>query len=76
MKAWFNRILDWLPKRLPKHLATGRAGEQAARKHLEKSGLKFLLANFRSKRGEIDLILPGLHFLQIDVRSEISVVQC
>ncbi|MEI7807673.1 MAG: YraN family protein [Verrucomicrobiota bacterium] len=40
----------------PEHLRRGKLGERAARKYLQKQGLKFLAANFRSKRGEIDLI--------------------
>lgn len=34
----------------------GRAGERAAKEHLQRHGLKFLTANFRSARGEIDLV--------------------
>jgi len=53
---------------LPRHLRHGALGERAARKHLQRQGMKFLAANFRSKRGEIDLIfrsddsrgLPGV----------------
>ena len=40
----------------PEHLRRGRLGERAAKKFLQKQGLKFLAANFRSERGEIDLI--------------------
>jgi putative endonuclease len=40
----------------PEHLRRGRLGERAARRHLQEQGLKFLAANFRSPRGEIDLI--------------------
>lgn len=40
----------------PVHLQRGEVGERAAKKHLQKLGLKFLTANFRSPRGEIDLI--------------------
>jgi putative endonuclease len=43
-------------KEKPEHLRRGELGERAAKKYLQKSGLKFLAANFRSKRGEIDLI--------------------
>jgi len=38
------------------HLRRGKLGERAAKKLLQKQGMKFLVANFRSKRGEIDLI--------------------
>jgi putative endonuclease len=40
----------------PEHLRLGKLGELAAKKFLQKQGLKFLTANFRSDRGEIDLI--------------------
>jgi hypothetical protein len=45
-------------KEEPEHLRRGKLGELAAKKHLQKSGLKYLAANFRSPRGqgEIDLI--------------------
>ena len=36
----------------PEHLRRGICGERAAKKYLEKNGLKFLAANFRSARGE------------------------
>jgi putative endonuclease len=62
----------WLKKDLPLHLRHGRAGEKAARKHLQRLGLKFLTANFRSKRGEIDLVLRDrdcLVFVEVKTRS-------
>ena len=34
----------------------GKLGELTAKKYLQKQGMKFLAANFRSERGEIDLI--------------------
>ena len=40
----------------PEHLRRGRLGERAAKKFLQAQGLKFLTANFRSARGEIDLV--------------------
>lgn len=40
----------------PEHLRRGRLGERAAKAFLQKQGMKFLTANFRSSRGEIDLI--------------------
>ncbi len=40
----------------PEHLRRGRLGERAAKAFLQKKGMKFLVANFRSTRGEIDLI--------------------
>lgn len=40
----------------PEHLRRGKLGERAAKAFLQKQGMKFLAANFRSSRGEIDLI--------------------
>jgi len=46
----------WTGNTLPLHLRHGALGERAARRYLKRQGMKFLTANFRSKRGEIDLI--------------------
>lgn len=59
-------------KEKPDHLRRGELGERAARKHLKKLGLKFLTANFKSKRGEIDLIFREndcLVFVEVKTRS-------
>jgi putative endonuclease len=56
----------------PEHLRRGELGERAAKKHLQKQGLKFLAANFRSERGEIDLIFRDgdcLAFIEVKTRS-------
>jgi putative endonuclease len=50
----------------------GTLGEHAAKNHLRKLGLKFLTANFSSKRGEIDLIFRDgdcLVFVEVKTRS-------
>ncbi len=57
---------------LPVHLERGVAGEKAARRHLQKLGLKYLTGNFRSPRGEIDLIFRDadcLVFVEVKTRS-------
>ena len=59
-------------KQKPEHLRRGELGESAAKKYLQKSGLKFLAANFRSERGEIDLIFRDedcLAFVEVKTRS-------
>ena len=64
--AWLNR-----PGK-PLHLRHGELGERAARTHLRRQGLKFLTANFRSKRGEIDLVFRDqdcLVFVEVKTRS-------
>jgi len=56
----------------PEHLRRGELGERAARKYLQRQGLKFLTANFRSARGEIDLVLRDadcLVFAEVKTRS-------
>src|SRR5206468_9053811 len=71
------KIPGWLKLRaseeeLPIHLQRGRLGEDEARKFLRKLGLKFLTANFRSARGEVDLIFRDedcLVFIEVKTRS-------
>lgn len=62
----------WLGETRPEHLRRGELGERAAKRHLQKLGLKFLTANFRSGRGEIDLIFRDgdcLAFVEVKTRS-------
>lgn len=59
----------------PVHLQYGSIGEEAARNFLKKKGLKFLTANFSTKRGEIDLIFRDgncLVFVEVKTRSNES----
>ncbi len=59
-------------KEKPEHLRRGELGECAAKKFLQKAGLKFLAANFRSARGEIDLVFRDddcLVFVEVKTRS-------
>lgn len=56
----------------PLHLRYGTLGEKAAKRHLRKLGLKFLIGNFRSPRGEVDLIFRDgdcLVFVEVKTRS-------
>jgi putative endonuclease len=56
----------------PEHLRRGKLGEAAARRHLRRQGLKFLAANFKSDRGEIDLVFRDadcLVFVEVKTRS-------
>jgi putative endonuclease len=67
------RIKSWwtgTPK--PLHLRHGELGERAAKRQLKRQGLKFLTANFRSPRGEIDLVFRErdcLVFVEVKARS-------
>lgn len=56
----------------PEHLRRGTLGEHAAKKFLRRAGLKFLTANFRTDRGEIDLVFREgdcLVFVEVKTRS-------
>src|SRR5271165_6745524 len=66
IKSWLGRVEK------PLHLQHGELGERAARKHLKRSGMKFLTANFRTPRGEIDLVCRDsdcLVFVEVKTRS-------
>lgn len=66
IKAWRSR------KDKPLAHQRGELGERTAKKHLQAQGLKYLTANFRSERGEIDLIFRDkdcLVFVEVKARS-------
>ena len=67
------RIKLWWGKgEKPLHLRHGELGERAAKRQLKRQGLKFLTANFRTPRGEIDLIFRDagcLVFVEVKTRS-------
>ena len=66
-------ISEWRRAALPPlHLRYGTLGEKAAKRHLRKLGLKFLIGNYRSPRGEVDLIFRDgdcLVFVEVKTRS-------
>ena len=67
-----NLKVRFVGKAKPEHLRRGELGERAAKKFLQKAGLKFLTANFRSERGETDLIFRDgdcLTFIEVKTRS-------
>jgi putative endonuclease len=70
------RVKNWFVKEpQPNHLRFGELGEQAAKKHLQKSGLKFLTSNYRTPRGELDLVFREkdcLVFIEVKTRSSES----
>jgi putative endonuclease len=70
----FGQLKWWGDKKdLPLAQRHGQMGERAAKKHLQKQGLKYLTANFRSARGEIDLVFREddcLVFVEVKTRAE------
>ena len=72
MSPW-KWIEEWRHKQsMPLHLRRGTLGERAARKHLKDLGLIYLTGNFRSTRGEMDLIFRDddcLVFVEVKTRS-------
>lgn len=57
---------------MPAHLSLGRAGEEAAAKHLKKAGYKVLERNWSKNRLELDLICrlgKIIVFVEVKTRS-------
>jgi len=71
--AFLGKVMQWIRGRSkPEHLRRGELGESAARRYLQRQGLLFLAANFRSRRGEIDLVFRDqdcLVFVEVKTRS-------
>ena len=69
-REWFQALFR---ADQPEHLRRGELGERAAKRHLQRLGMRFLTANFRSARGEIDLIFRDgkdcLVFVEVKTRS-------
>jgi putative endonuclease len=60
---------------LPSSLDTGHAAENKARAHLEAKGYKFLCANFRTRLGELDLVMKQkdtVVFVEVKARKNLS----
>ena len=73
IEAALTRLRSWWRgEELPQHLRFGELGERAAKKHLQRQGLTFLTAHFRTDRGEIDLVMRNgdcLVFVEVKTRS-------
>lgn len=71
--SWGERFEQWWSGRQTAlHLRYGQLGERAAKRQLRRQGLKFLTANFRTPRGEIDLVFRDrdcLVFVEVKTRS-------
>jgi putative endonuclease len=75
MDFWDWLFSTWSRQDEPVNLRHGKLGENAAKRHLRRLGLKFLVANFASRRGEIDLIFRDancLVFVEVKTRSSES----
>jgi putative endonuclease len=71
--ALWEKLKFWSRPARPEHLLRGSLGERAARDFLSAQGMKFLTANFASRRGEIDLVFRDencLVFVEVKTRSE------
>lgn len=69
-----NVFLKWwgAKESKPPHLERGRIGEEVARTHLRRAGLKFLAANYAGRAGEIDLVFRDgncLVFVEVKARA-------
>jgi len=72
MNLWQRLTSVWKHRSEPVHLRYGKLGEKAAKRQLKRLGLKFLVANYVSRRGEIDLIFRDqncLVFVEVKTRS-------
>jgi putative endonuclease len=55
--------------RTPRHLRSGRTAERRARAYLRRHGLSFIDQNYRTPRGEIDLVMQdGDTLVFVEVR--------
>lgn len=55
----------------------GKKGEAIARKYLEQKGYEFIVANYRTRYGEIDLIMrddKGIVFVEVKTRRAGNIV--
>lgn len=71
-KQFWNGLQNRWTLTKPEHLRRGRLGEDAAQQYLRRQGLTFLMANYRSSKGEIDLIfreVDCLVFVEVKTRS-------
>jgi putative endonuclease len=58
---------------MAQHNATGKLGEEIARAYLEKKGYRIIEQNWRTKRGEIDIVAKkGDVLVLVEVRTKVG----
>lgn len=75
MRALWSTFLRWWQghSAMPINIRRGADGERAASKHLSAKGMRLLTRNYRTPRGEIDLVFRDLNclvFVEVKTRSE------
>lgn len=71
MRNLWRRLCGRARPALPDHLRLGTRGEDCACRHLRQEGLRILKRNFRSPRGEIDVVArhgTTLVFVEVKTR--------
>ncbi len=75
MRTLWARLRRWwgTDSDEPKNIMLGSLGEDAASQHLTATGMRLLTRNYRTPRGEIDLVFRDrdcLVFVEVKARSE------
>ena len=75
MRTLWARLRRWwrADSDEPTNIRLGSLGEDAARQHLSATGMRLLARNYRTSRGEIDLVFRDrdcLVFVEVKARSE------
>lgn len=75
MISTWKRVKDLFTPNKAAHLRLGARGERLARQRLRQGGLRILKRNFRTPRGEIDLVARDgntLVFVEVKTRTNVA----